>query len=221
MGQILQMQDRYSVGAISARAVDAGAGTEADTANVVQLFGVRRTAPAPADLTAGDSPSAMALRGWFVQSLLLEAIMRDEVGDLPAAERALERALEIAATDRVVLPFVVDPVPALLERHARCHTAHAELIAEIFHVLTRYAPGPPRSESEALIDSLTDGEARVLRYLPTNLSKREIAQELYLSVHTIKTYMKHIYLKLDAHDRREAVLHAREYGLLKPRPIAP
>jgi LuxR family maltose regulon positive regulatory protein len=68
--------------------------------------------------------------------------------------------------------------------------------------------------SEALLEPLTGGEERVLRYLPTNLSKREIAQELYVSFHTIKTHMKHIYQKLDAHNRREAVERAREHGLL-------
>ena len=56
--------------------------------------------------------------------------------------------------------------------------------------------------------------ARVLRYLPTDLSTREIADELYLSIHTIKTHVKHIYAKLDAHTRREAVKQARELGLL-------
>ena len=56
--------------------------------------------------------------------------------------------------------------------------------------------------------------ARTVRYLPTDLSTREIADELYLSVHTIKTHVKHLYAKLDAHSRRDAVKRARELGLL-------
>jgi LuxR family maltose regulon positive regulatory protein len=187
---------------------------QGDAANLYPLFGVQDGALTALRPAAGDARSALALRGWLVQSLLLEAIMRDEVGDVAAAERALNRALELAEPDRVVLPFTVAPVPALLERHARTGSPHAGLIAEIFRVLDRHSPPPPPPRSGALLESLTDGETRVLRYLPTNLSKREIAQELYVSVHTIKTHMKHIYAKLDAHNRLEAVRHARENGLL-------
>jgi DNA-binding CsgD family transcriptional regulator len=184
------------------------------TTNVVPLFAVHDGAPGDDEPVAGDSRSALALRGWMVQSLLLEAIVRDDVGDVFAAEEALDRALELAEHDLVVLPFTVDPVPALLERHAQCHSSHAELIAEIFHLLDRHRAVSLPSASEALLEPLTEGESRVLRYLPTNLSKREIAQELYVSVHTIKTHMKHIYAKLDAHNRLEAVQHGRECGLI-------
>ena len=61
---------------------------------------------------------------------------------------------------------------------------------------------------------LTHGETRVLRYLPTNLSAREIADELYLSVNTVKTHQRHLYQKLGARSRSEAVEQARAFGLL-------
>jgi DNA-binding CsgD family transcriptional regulator len=228
MGQMLQMHERHTLRAVPAQAAGDDIGTEGDlslttldrltmtngqTTNVIPLFGVHGGARGDDHPVAGESRSA-ALRGWMVQSLLLEAILRDEVGDVSAADQALDRALELAEHDRVVLPFTVDPVPALLERHAQCHSTHADLIAEIFDVLDRYGAGSPRSGSEALLEPLTEGESRVLRYLPTNLSKREIAQELYVSVHTIKTHMKHIYAKLDAHNRLEAVQRGRDCGLI-------
>jgi LuxR family transcriptional regulator, maltose regulon positive regulatory protein len=161
-----------------------------------------------------DSASAMALRGWLVQSLLLEAIMRDAFGDGAAAEQSLEHALDLARPDRVLRPFLVHPVPALLERHAGRLTAHADLIAEIFNLPPADNPAGPVSGATSLPDPLTESELRVLRYLPTDLSTREIADELYLSVHTIKTHVKHLYAKLDAHSRREAVKRARALGLL-------
>jgi LuxR family maltose regulon positive regulatory protein len=55
-----------------------------------------------------------------------------------------------------------------------------------------------------------------LRYLPTNLSLREIGDELYVSVHTVKTHIKHLYVKLGVHSRGEAVDRARVLGLLAP-----
>jgi LuxR family maltose regulon positive regulatory protein len=50
--------------------------------------------------------------------------------------------------------------------------------------------------------------------MPSNLSSPEIAGELILSVNTVKTHMRHIYGKLRAHNRSEAVKIARELGLL-------
>ena len=68
---------------------------------------------------------------WVVAAALLEAIARDELGDPAAAERAIERALDLAEPDLVLFPFLTHPVPALLERHARNCARHAALIAEI------------------------------------------------------------------------------------------
>ena len=59
-------------------------------------------------------------------------------------------------------------------------------------------------------------EARVLRYLPTNLTAPEIAEQLYLSVNTVRTHMRHVYDKLGAHRRHEVVDRARALGLLAP-----
>ena len=61
----------------------------------------------------------------------------------------------------------------------------------------------------------------MLRYLPTNLSAPEIARELSLSVHTVRTHIRHVGGKLGAHSRTEAVTQARALGLLAPSPRAP
>jgi LuxR family maltose regulon positive regulatory protein len=66
------------------------------------------------------------------------------------------------------------------------------------------------------LETLTHGETRVLHHLPTNLSAREIAGELYLSVNTVKTHQRHLYQKLGACSRTQAVDKARALGLLAP-----
>jgi ATP/maltotriose-dependent transcriptional regulator MalT len=63
-------------------------------------------------------------------------------------------------------------------------------------------------------ETLTEGETRVLRYLPTHLHATEIAGELNVSANTVKTHLRHLYQKLGAHSRGEAVEHARAFGLL-------
>src|SRR5690242_8889210 len=167
---------------------------------------------------------------WVVAAALLEAIARDELGDPAAAERAMERALDLAEPDLVLFPFLTHPVPALLERHARDCAKHAALIAEILSLPRGVWGGgelpqdrgglggsPPRlTEFPLLAEPLSQGETRVLRYLPTNLSAPEIARELSVSVNTVRTHIRHVCGKLGAHGRTEAVTQARALGLLAP-----
>jgi LuxR family transcriptional regulator, maltose regulon positive regulatory protein len=54
----------------------------------------------------------------------------------------------------------------------------------------------------------------VLRYLSSRLSAGEIADELYVSLNTVKTHIKSIYRKLDANRRWDAVKRARQLQLL-------
>ena len=65
-----------------------------------------------------------------------------------------------------------------------------------------------------LTEELSPGELRVLRYLPTNLSRPQIATELSVSVNTVSTHIRSIYAKLGADDRSAAVHRARELRLL-------
>ena len=58
----------------------------------------------------------------------------------------------------------------------------------------------------------------MLRYLPTNLSAREIARELSVSLNTVRTHMRHIFAKLGVHRRTDAVARARALRLLAPSP---
>jgi len=67
-----------------------------------------------------------------------------------------------------------------------------------------------------VVDELSDGELRVLRFLPSNLTAPEIGAELYVSLNTVKTHMRHIYAKLGVHRRTDAVDRARELGLIGP-----
>jgi LuxR family maltose regulon positive regulatory protein len=62
--------------------------------------------------------------------------------------------------------------------------------------------------------TLTTAELRVLRFLPSHLSFREIAGRLHVSANTVKTQAHAVYRKLDASSRSEAVGRARDVGLI-------
>ncbi len=65
-----------------------------------------------------------------------------------------------------------------------------------------------------IVEQLTERETAVLRYLPTALSQREIAGELFVSANTVKTHCSAIYRKLAVSNRKAAVQRARDLGLL-------
>lgn len=61
---------------------------------------------------------------------------------------------------------------------------------------------------------LSATELKILRYLPTNLSRPEIGRELSVSANTVSTHIRNIYTKLGADDRSAAVERARRLRLL-------
>ncbi len=149
-----------------------------------------------------------------VEAHLLAALAHRELGDQRAATAAAERALALAEADRLVLPFAMTGSLELLEAMPRHETAHAALLADILDVMRASSTAPGNESSLAEIEQLSPSELRVLRYLPTNLSRPEIASQLSVSVNTVNTHIRNIYAKLQAQDRSSAVQRARKMRLL-------
>jgi LuxR family maltose regulon positive regulatory protein len=165
-----------------------------------------------------DASAPMICPPWLAQAFLLEASAQDALGDEGAAWRAVERALDLAEPDGALFPFLLHPMPDLLERHGRQPTAHASLIADILSLLAERKLAPTPVGPQPPLEALSDSEIRVLRYLPTNLRAPDIANELYVSLNTVKTHMRHLYEKLDTHTRADTVARGRALGLLAPSP---
>ena len=66
----------------------------------------------------------------------------------------------------------------------------------------------------SLVEPLSERESEVLRLLTTRLSAPDIAQELFVSVNTVRSHIKSIYGKLNVHSRHEAIARAKELNLL-------
>jgi LuxR family maltose regulon positive regulatory protein len=148
-----------------------------------------------------------------IDANLLAALAHRELGGKRAAEAAVERALALAEADRLILPFAMTASRELLETMPRHETAHAALLTDIVEVMRGSSPGSESARASS-VEQLSPSELRVLRYLPTNLSRPEIASELSVSVNTINTHIRNIYAKLQAQDRSSAVRRAREMRLL-------
>jgi LuxR family transcriptional regulator, maltose regulon positive regulatory protein len=150
----------------------------------------------------------------LVETQLLAGLAHRELGDQRAANQATERALALAEPDRLVLPFAITGSAELLEALPRHETTHAALLTDILDVLHGSSPSARDQPPSPPAEELSPTELRVLRYLPTNLSRPEIASELSVSVNTVNTHVRNIYAKLQARDRSSAVQRARELRLL-------
>lgn len=140
--------------------------------------------------------------------------LADHARDGDSWRAHVARAVELAAPQRFVRIFVDEG--ALITRAAR-------VAAECLHdedgayLASSLGGAPARTFPASLATSLTTREEVVLRLLPSTLTNREIGAQLFMSVNTVKTHLKSIYLKLDVTTRAEAVARARALGLLPRR----
>ena len=150
----------------------------------------------------------------LVEAHVLAGLAHLALGDRKGAAAAAESALAAAEPDRLIFPFVMNNASELLDVIPHHQTAHGALLADVNDLLR--GPRAPRVDRERLPqpEELSASELRVLRYLPTNLTRPEIARALYISINTVNTHLRSIYSKLGAHDRSSAVQRARELRLL-------
>jgi LuxR family maltose regulon positive regulatory protein len=150
-----------------------------------------------------------AVSAWVVTALIADArgLVRQSAD---ALARAVLRA-EIEGIRRPFRKFDSARITVLAERQRWLYEAigpvRGDVTAEVTPVASM-APLPPQ------LDMLSQRERDVLRYLPTVLTASEIATDLKISVNTVKAHMRSIYRKLGAARRREAVVQARQNGLL-------
>jgi LuxR family maltose regulon positive regulatory protein len=188
------------------------------------------TGLARVELAAGDAEAAVTALAAFraderpavrptaaVDAALLEAIAHDGLRDEPAALTALERALDLAEPRGFRSPFTRHRAAArsLLRRRIAAGTAHRAFAGELLAALDDGAAAG-RPAAGPLLEPLSERELAVLRFLPTMMSNAEIAADMFVSVNTVKTHLRHLYRKLDVADRRAAVRRGRDLRLLSP-----
>jgi len=160
--------------------------------------------------------------GSVIEILVLHALAYEVQGDRPTALAPLERALSLAAPEGYVRIFVDEglPMAGLLSEAAANgimpgYTARllAAFEAEE-HESEDESYLPPALPAQSVVGPLSQRELEVLQLVAQGLSNREISQRLFLTLSTIKGHNRIIFSKLMVQRRTEAVVRARELGLL-------
>lgn len=166
---------------------------------------------------------AQGRSGSELEILALKALAYFSHNNLPQASQTLSEALALALPEGYQRLFLDEgqPMAALLQAIIP-EVSEAPLLTYIQTLLAAF----PKDENggfakrgeiknqKPLIEPLSAQEERVLRLLAGGLSNQEIAQELIVSLNTIKTQVKSIYRKLQVHSRREARNAARRLNLV-------
>jgi LuxR family maltose regulon positive regulatory protein len=150
----------------------------------------------------------------YIEAHLLDALACRDLGEERACREAVEQALNLAEPERLILPFAMTGACQLLGAVARHGTSHAALVTDILDAVCGPERGGANRPLTMPVEKLSRSELRVLRYLPTNLTRREIAGELSVSLNTVDTHIRRIYAKLGAANRTAAVERGRELRLL-------
>jgi LuxR family maltose regulon positive regulatory protein len=156
--------------------------------------------------------------GSLVEVLVLQALAHQVQGDAIRARAPLERALTLAeaegyvrifldegATMRTLLGHVAAPGPA---------SAYARRLLSAFETPARLAPTPLQAVPAALVEPLTRREVEILRLIAAGMRNQEIAEQLFISLSTVKRHVANAYGKLGASHRTEAVARANALDLL-------
>jgi LuxR family maltose regulon positive regulatory protein len=150
-----------------------------------------------------------------VEAWVLRALAEGQQRERGAARASLEHALELGGPEHYRRAFLAagPAARAALVELIREGTAHRSFVAELLAAFDERAPRIGLTAAEVL-EPLSEREKAILRYLPTMMSNVEIAAELFLSINTVKTHLRHVYRKLGVTRRRDAVERARELSLL-------
>jgi LuxR family transcriptional regulator, maltose regulon positive regulatory protein len=163
---------------------------------------------------AADSGAPDRVR---LQARLVDARLRYASGDSARGRRSLASALQLAESEQLRLPFVVERgwLGPVLKRDPELAGPHRRLLAPALG--HEQLPAPARSADQPpvlMVEPLTEREREVLVHVSGMLNTAEVASEMYISVNTVKTHLRNIYRKLAAAHRSEAVRRARQLQLI-------
>ncbi|TVO63545.1 LuxR C-terminal-related transcriptional regulator [Denitromonas ohlonensis] len=185
----------------------------------------------PTALSTTEAELRTALKGssanWQVQLLLIRLEIEAATGHTAQASKTLLRTTSIAASRRILQPFIeyADVIrPLLLADPKKTWPLVNEQEIAFFNDMTQRISAAnasaPDGEAASVspedldVDAPTSREVELLGYLDSGLSNQEIADRLGLTVGTVKWHLHNLYLKLRVRNRSAAIFRAKRAGLL-------
>jgi LuxR family maltose regulon positive regulatory protein len=180
-------------------------------------------------LAQGDTSAALAALGPLRQQveakgledeqlkvMVLQAVAHHAHGEKGEAAQLLGDALALAEPEGFIRIFVDEgpPMEALLKRIKVEDGKMKEYVRKLLAAFKDKESRPPSPSPQPLIEQLSERELEVLRFLTTELSGPEIAQELMIELSTLRSHTKNIYSKLNVSSRRAAVHKAEDLNLI-------
>jgi LuxR family maltose regulon positive regulatory protein len=166
-----------------------------------------------------QAAEAQKRRGSALDILLVQALAHEAQGNRPQALAALERALALAEPEGYVRIFVDEgeAMRLLIEKQLRNRDYPlSDYVDKLLAAFTQPVATPKSAiihQKSDMIEPLSERELEVLKLLRSELSGPEIAQQLIVSLHTLRTHTNNIYNKLGVNNRRAAVRRAEELDL--------
>jgi len=149
-----------------------------------------------------------------IESLVLKALVLKKTDQESESKAAAGQALELARPGGYIRIFVDEgpPMAELLEQMLEAR----EPIPRGFvkKLLPAFRLRKIVETDDGLVEPLSERELEVLRFIAGGLSNQKITEELFISMSTVKTHLRNIYGKLEVHSRTEAIVKARNLGLL-------
>jgi LuxR family maltose regulon positive regulatory protein len=155
--------------------------------------------------------------GWsdiLIEIYLLRAIILQKKGEIKSASEPLEKALRLGWEGGFIGLFLecgpdLEGLLALFEDHP-------ELSPYVGNLIKAFQNKVPETKlrQQPLPEPLSDRELDVMGFLSSNLTTPEIAEEMVISVNTVRTHIKNIYQKLGVHKRSAAVQNAKALKLI-------
>jgi LuxR family maltose regulon positive regulatory protein len=177
--------------------------------------------------------SAAGRRRRELKLRLMHALALSSEGKDKLAGRSLVEALEIGAAGGFVRSFLDEKGTLALLKQFKAEQADAGPAATADPVLVHLdrlleaggersampakaqRSSDPNPATSGLFDGLTKGEKKMLRFVATGLSNENIASRLSVTVHTVKWHLRNVFEKLHVRNRMQAILLARQHGLIK------
>lgn len=166
-------------------------------------------APAREQVNLPGFDPDLAVEAWTLTALAADRLFTERL-----ATQAMGHALALAAPDGIRQPFLAQAgtrLQVLLRRHRHDGAESSALAAELLDTMDRTQSTQP---TDKLAPPLTARETTILSALATMQSNAEIAEDLVVTVNTVKAHTRSLYHKLGVANRREAVRRARESGLI-------